>query len=152
MVEVEGGRQRKKGCTGLSYLTLILQFNHRNGPFLNSTQHENLDLCPWPPPLFLSQGLPPLALTSHHQHRQLLTVLWSCTPPTQARCCHPRTEKTWSGPWHPQQLPAHLQSPRVLSAWVCVLFGRLPEDDAQYGQNQDQNDDQDALSLPGLSL
>src|SRR4029434_7294420 len=57
------------------------------------TLHESLALCPCPPPLFLSQGLPPLALTSHHQHRQLLTVLWSCTPPLKLAAVTPALKK-----------------------------------------------------------
>ena len=62
-------------------------------------------------------------LPSHHQYHQLLTVLWSCTPPTQAR-----TEKTWSWPQHPQQLPAHLQPPLpVKSPWEsCRITTQVP--------------------------
>ena len=114
-------------------LSLILQSSHWNGPLLHSLQHEDLHLRPWPPPLFPSQGLPPLALPSHHQHHQLLSVLWPCTTPTQARRCHPRTEKTWSWPRHPQQLPAYLQPPLPVESprESCCIPAQVPPQSPQ---------------------
>ena len=46
-------------------------------------------------------------------------------PPTQARCCHPRTDKTWSWPRHPQQLPAHLQAPLPVESRERAVASQL---------------------------